>query len=371
MGRRVSKRRSNASRRRTDASRHLAGSMHVTNVGGSLTTAVCLSLIAWSVRVLRSAKHRDRARQRTTASSQPIVKINRQTYGVLSPRAFWMLVRTKPVPYLLLDVRPSSEDNARAVSELNAKLDVVHILPEELANLLRNRSTLWNKKFPDVPVPNLRTTLVFVSTHGHSSSHAAALASSLGFTRCSIVDGGLAAAVPLAHFDVNEGFSPGKDRALSIDAVLLLLETVRDNGNALGLVILDIRRFDERALYGSLEGSAHIGVDQLPKALGMNEDDWLRMFRFYKPTADNLLLVHSRDASAAVWAKQLLSDAGLHNCHSYVDGVYAGPDGSLRTYDSYEEGGAPPEPVTVGRTLSFNRTKAERELLELRIHIDI
>lgn len=84
--------------------------MHVTNVGGSLTTAVCLSLIAWSVRVLRSAKHRDRARQRTTSSSQPTVKLNKQTYGVLSAKAFWMLVQTKPVKYLLLDVRPKSED---------------------------------------------------------------------------------------------------------------------------------------------------------------------------------------------------------------------------------------------------------------------
>ena len=65
--------------------------MHVTNVGGSLTTAVCLSLIAWSVRVLRSAKHKDR-KQRTTSSSQPTVKLNRQTYGVLSAKAFWMPV---------------------------------------------------------------------------------------------------------------------------------------------------------------------------------------------------------------------------------------------------------------------------------------
>lgn len=345
--------------------------MHVTNVGGSLTTAVCLSLIAWSVRVLRSAKHRDRARQRTTASSQPTVKINRQTYGVLSPRAFWMLVRTKPVPFLLLDVRPSSDDDTGAVSELSEKLNVTHILPDELANLLRNRNTLWKKSFPDVPVPTLKTTLIFVSTHGHSSSHAAALASSLGFTRCSIVDGGLAAAVPLAHFDADKGFSPKKDKSLSFDAVLLLLETVRDDGNALGLVILDIRRFDERTLYGALEGSAHVSVDQLPKALGMSDEDWLRLFKFHKPTSDNLILVHSRSQSAAVWAKQLLSDSGLHNCHSYVDGAYAGPDGTMRTYEAYDEGAPPPEPVAIGRTVSYNRTKAERELLDLQIHIGV
>ena len=343
--------------------------MHVTNVGGSLTTAVCLSLIAWSVRVLRSAKHRDRARQRTTSSAAPTVKLNKQTYGVLSPKAFWMLVQTNPVPYLLLDVRPESEEDGGAVSKLCERLNVTHVLPEELANLLRNRSTLWAKRFPNIPMPNLRTTLIFVSTHGHSSSHAAALATSLGFTRCSIVDGGLAAAVPIAHFDEVDAMSPVRDGTLSLDAVQLLLETVRDDGNLLGLVILDIRRFDERSLYGSIEGSTHIPVDNLPKALGMNDEEWVRMFRFLKPTADNLILLHSRSPSAAAWAKQLFSDAGLHNCHCYVDGAFSGPDGDVRSYEAYEEGGAPPEPVKLGR--AFNRMNAERELLDLRIQFRV
>ena len=346
------------------------GNMHVTNVGGSLTTAVCLSLIAWSVRVLRSAKHKDR-KQRTTSSSQPTVKLNRQTYGVLSAKAFWMLVRTKPVPYLLLDVRPATDSSSGVVSQLSERLSVLHVLPEELANLLRNRNTLWAKKFPDVPVPSLKTTLIFISTHGHSSSHAAALGTSLGFMRCSIVDGGLAAAVPLAHFDTPDASSPEKSISLSFDAVLLLLETVRDNGNALGLVILDIRRFDERALYGKLEGSVHITMDHLPKALGMSDEDWLRSFRFHKPSSDNLILLHSRSHEAAAWAKQLLSDAGSHNCHCYVDGAYAGPDGTVRNYEAYGETEAPPEPVAMGQTVTFDRTSAERELLDRRIAIHV
>ena len=91
-------------------------------------------------------------------------------------------------------------------------------------------------------------------------------------------DVGLAAAVPLAHFDTPDASSPEKSISLSFDAVLFLLETVRDNGNALGLVILDIRRFDERALYGKLEGSVHITMDHLPKALGMSDEDLASVF---------------------------------------------------------------------------------------------
>ena len=135
------------------------------------------------------------------------------------------------------------------VSQLSERLSVLHVLPEELANLLRNRNTLWAKKFPDVPVPSLKTTLIFISTHGHSSSHTAALGTSLGFMRCSIVDGGLRAAFPLAHFDTPDASSPEKSISLSFDAVLLLLETVRDNGNALGLVILDLIDASTRGLY--------------------------------------------------------------------------------------------------------------------------
>ena len=51
--------------------------MHITNIGGSLTTAVCLSLIAWSIRVLRSAKLVDNAQQQTSTSSIPSIKSNR------------------------------------------------------------------------------------------------------------------------------------------------------------------------------------------------------------------------------------------------------------------------------------------------------
>ena len=40
----------------------LACAMHITNIGGSLTTAVCLSLIAWSIRVLRAQQLAEEAR---------------------------------------------------------------------------------------------------------------------------------------------------------------------------------------------------------------------------------------------------------------------------------------------------------------------
>ena len=99
--------------------------MHVTNVGGSLTTAVCLSLIAWSVRVLRSSKPNllkdlqshlknksadDGTNENKSTSINSIKQKARnaarhESYARLSPVAFWLLVETKPVEFFIVDAK--------------------------------------------------------------------------------------------------------------------------------------------------------------------------------------------------------------------------------------------------------------------------
>ena len=77
------------------------------------------------------------------------------------------------------------------------------------------------------------------------------------------------------------------------------------------MTLIDVRRHDERTLYGAIRGSVHVPVDQLPKvinardyiplvlpqiaatyrlmlcvsmqALLMNDQDWLRALNFPKP----------------------------------------------------------------------------------------
>ena len=112
--------------------------MHVTNVGGSLTTAVCLSLIAWSVRVLRSSKpnllkdlqshfeeqilrtlrHATKTNQRlSTPSNKKLATRLGTRVTRLSPVAFWLLVETKAVEFFIVDVsdRNESSDLVRAL----------------------------------------------------------------------------------------------------------------------------------------------------------------------------------------------------------------------------------------------------------------
>jgi hypothetical protein len=51
---------------------------------------------------------------------------------------------------------------------------MIRIPVEELAGVLRQRNTVWTPR-TGTPVPPLRATIVFVSTHGHSASIAASL----------------------------------------------------------------------------------------------------------------------------------------------------------------------------------------------------
>ena len=75
------------------------------------------------------------------------------------------------------------------------------------------------------------------------------------------------------------------DQQLSRDALLLLLEYGAARGAQL-VTVIDVRRHDERSLYGSIRGSVHLPVEQLPKALLAPAEDWLRAHHFRKPGAD-------------------------------------------------------------------------------------
>lgn len=426
--------------------------MHITNIGGSLTTAVCLSLIAWSIRVLRAAKLADQKSQQPTRSNTlPPIRSNRRAFARLSPTAFWLLVQSQSIRAILVDVRPVKEREEAAEDEIAKRLDMVSIPIEELGAVLRQKNTAWQARTGTSP-PSLRATIVFVSTHGHSASTAASLAMSLGFQRCAVIEGGLAAAAPLAPPTLNGssgsvgtlvaaadqagganavsagqlptavngqtavdpssletahvarveagGFagigaggaeasgggasdvpsprSPASsmsavppDKELSRDALLLLLEYGAARGEH-PVTLIDVRRHDERALYGSIRGSFHLPVEQLPKALLMPAEDWLRAFHFHKPGEDETVVVHSRGQERASLAKQLFNDAGLHRCMVLRGGVMAwhgGAGGSedVRAYDRYAEGEIPPEPYPAQPMLAVDRVEAEAELVQKNV----
>ncbi|EEH54626.1 uncharacterized protein MICPUCDRAFT_60777 [Micromonas pusilla CCMP1545] len=426
--------------------------MHITNIGGSLTTAVCLSLIAWSIRVLRAQQKADQNRSNRGGARAggpggaylPSLR-HRRAYARLSPTAFWLLTDSKSVKCFIVDVRSAEEVRAAESSgsgdDVVSRLEHFRVPVDDLASALKPRGKYgggngvdggWAARFGAAP-PSPRSTIVFVSTHGHSASQAASLAVSLGFQRCCVIEGGLAAAAPLAPppprspscaslsgDDVANGSlgslvangssigggqsvssltSPGgkshssqqssltsptgsssssrvsPSELLSRDALGLLLEYGAAQGEPL-MTLIDVRRHDERSLYGGIRSSSHLAVEQLPKALLMSNEEWARTFHFRKPGEDDVVVLYSRRMERAVYAKQLLNDAGMHRCLVLADGVVgwceggAGAAEGIAAYRGYREGETPPEPERGDAGDGgggIDRGEAEAELVRKRV----
>ena len=381
--------------------------MHVTNVGGSLTTAVCLSLIAWSVRVLRSSKpnllkdlqshlkSKSTANDGSGSNENKATSINsikqkarnaarHESYARLSPLAFWLLVGTKPVEFFIVDVSDRNENSdlvralqRRFISEekeeeanvnRNKSLYYVRMDLSEVQLLLRNRnspssaSSTFRKRYPRTKTPGLRSNLIFVSPHGKHAAQAAAQASSLGFSRCSTVVGGMVSLIPLLDSDMKSLLSE-EDVSLSRDAFMTLLESTHLLSSG-GAVIIDIRRYDERVYYGSVRGTVHMLVDHIPKALLLGDEDWFRSFRFPKPKPETFVVLLTSSSSRANWARQVFSEAGVTNVKTYsVENGFAWAQHSRCTkYEMFEEGEKPPEIMDLGNNLPFSRAKGEGEL---------
>ena len=79
--------------------------------------------------------------------------------------------------------------------------------------------------------------------------------------------------------------------APSRSALLLLMEYGQAQGAPL-VTLVDVRRHDERALYGSMGQRAPRG-GAVTRALLMPPDDFLRAFHF-QPGPDDVVVVHSR-----------------------------------------------------------------------------
>lgn len=75
--------------------------------------------------------------------------------------------------------------------------------------------------------------------------------------------------------------------------------------------LLDLRRHDERTLYGSIPGSHHLPVDQLASALQLPPDEFQRLYHFTKPLGRDALIMQCRTSRRAAWAAQMCMDVGF------------------------------------------------------------
>lgn len=331
--------------------------MRVVNVGGSVTTALVLSALAWGIRLLR-AKNSPGGRE---ARPAPVAAraASRALFGRLSPAAFRLLLDAPPFPFLLVDVRSGEEAAQRPLSAWlgppgSHPPPAVVASEADLPALLRPGRGAWAARFGSAP-PGASATLLFLSPDGAAAQRAASLAAALGHLRCSVVEGGLDALLSPG------GSALSRPQPLSRHALALLLQ--RGEGC---VAVVDVRRCEERCLYGGVAGSVCLPAEQLPRALAGVADEWARTHRFPKPCGGEALVLVSRGERRARWAAQLVADAGVELALVLRDGTQGwGFDPGVLRYEPFEEGEVPPEPEPPGPACAPNVDAGEDELSRL------
>lgn len=113
----------------------------------------------------------------------------------------------------------------------------------------------WGEAFQGVPYPPPHFMLVFVGDREEEEVRAAATAASCGFQRAMVLEGGLQALgggstqLPQPQADL---------RFIGRDALAVLLGMAPEVMHVPAVTLVDVRRSDERALYGAIKGAAHI-----------------------------------------------------------------------------------------------------------------
>nr|PNR62034.1 hypothetical protein PHYPA_000458 [Physcomitrium patens] len=299
-----------------------------------------IALFAWGIRQLRSVLAR---RRQNKALSSRGGRVNVILYrpveppllAHLSPMAVKKLVEINPIPYLLIDVR--HPDAAR--TEPKPFENAINIPETEVRACLQLSAADWKTKFPSAKKPGREDLIIFLSNRGKRAQRVAAAAADLGFNGCCILKGGFQG--------LRANSSPNGEHVhyISRDAVALLVrnkEAMADDKNVGENTpwLIDLRRQDERALYGHIKGSLHIRVEGWPKALAKDPAPFEKRYHEPKIDTDDIVILHyytGRSNRRASWAAYVAQDAGFKRCYVYEEGTCGWRlDPTVLPYDSYE-----------------------------------
>ena len=113
------------------------------------------------------------------------------------------------------------------------------------------------------------------------------------------------------------------------------------------LWVVDVRRWDEVALYGRIPGSIPLPAPLLPAAARAPAAEWEASHRCAQPGPGSAVVLVSRQARRAAWAAQAGADAGWGRCLVFRPGVcgWRGAGAAApAAYGPWAAGGPPPEP---------------------------
>lgn len=105
---------------------------------------------------------------------------------------------------------------------------------------------------------------------------------------------------------------------ISTDAVAHLISLKSVSCDLKVPILVDVRRHDERALFGCIQGSVHVPIEQLAHALQEPPATFEEVAGTPAWSKDDLLVFHSRESLRACWAAQLASERGMQLYFSAV-----------------------------------------------------
>lgn len=99
-------------------------------------------------------------------------------------------------------------------------------------------------------------------------------------------------------------------RYISTDAVAHLISLKSVSCDLKAPILVDVRRHDERALFGCIQGSVHVPVEQLALVVQEPPATFEAVAGTPSWSKDELLIFHSRENLRACWAAQIVVDQG-------------------------------------------------------------
>lgn len=268
-------------------------------------------------------------------------RLAQRPFALISKEALGILFELQPVPYVVIDVienetinvstnsntdsegintkeagvssaETGDEHRPRATSIGEEILRCAVRVPEkEIASAFHSSSdpNWWSTRF-STQKPDKRQVIVFLnSAGGRRATRAATEAASYGYSRCLVLRGGVNALMTASNSgngswrnrkitDVNElsqkeGSKAGgkgewrnRIREINRDAVAMIMGLAGNYKERFHAILIDLRRHDERVLFGAIPNSVHLPVSLLPRALNMEMNEWQKNFRFVKPSED-------------------------------------------------------------------------------------
>lgn len=233
----------------------------------------------------------------------------------------------------------------------------------------RRGSGEFSSRFPSIRFPRKQDLIVCVSDEARDCRKAVQELESCGFdwsvivlhssNRCTL----FFSSVYVRGREEEESSLQSMERGASVrylsrHAVALLLG-LTDFPAPTESVVLDVRRMDELVMFGSVQGMKHLTgtlifrtlfrsvlVNELPKALTLETEAFFEKYQFRKPGVDDVVVTSCRTCKRAVWAAELLMEAGYRKVFVHKTGTQGWRfSPSVKAYDEYDLGDVIPRPV--------------------------